>query len=130
MSGQAFDQLITFLPVADLDRSDAFYAGLLALEMVLDQGQCRIYRVASEAFIGVCHNAERAGHSDGVIVTLVTDEVDGMVGRLAAAGVAIEHQAAHNPRFDIYHAFVRDPDGNRIEIQQFRDPRWPRRSEV
>ena len=126
MTSPGFDQFVAFVSVADLDRADGFYRELLGLELVLDQGQCRIYRVAGEAFIGVCHSPEKAGETEGLIVTLVTDDVDGVHARLADAGVQVDHPPAYNPRFAIYHAFVRDPDGNRVEIQQFRDPRWPR----
>jgi catechol 2,3-dioxygenase-like lactoylglutathione lyase family enzyme len=126
MSRAPFDQLVTFLSVADLDAADAFYGSLLGLPLVLDQGACRIYRVAETSFLGVCHNPELAGASEGTIVTLVTDDVDAVHERLAAAAVTVDHLPAYNRRFDIYHCFVRDPDGHRIEIQQFRDPRWPR----
>ena len=112
--------------MADLDRAHAFYHGLLSLDMVLDQGQCRIYHVAAESFLGVCHNPDTAGDTDGLIITLVTDHVDDVFDDLLVADVDIDHPPAYNPRFDIYHAFVRDPDGNRVEIQQFRDPRSPR----
>lgn len=126
MSSPRFDQLVVFVSVADLERSHAFYAGLLGLEMVLDQGQCRIYRVAADAFLGVCHSPDVAGRTEGAIVTLVTDEVDAAYERAIDGGAVGVHPPAYNPRFDIYHAFLADPDGTRVEIQQFRDPSWPR----
>ncbi len=126
MSPRRFDQLVVFVSVADLERSHTFYAGLLGLEMILDQGQCRIYRVAADAFLGVCHNPDLAGDTHGVIVTLVTDDVDTVYERAVDGGAVAVHPPAYNPRFDIYHAFLTDPDGTRVEIQQFRDPRWPR----
>ena len=48
----SFDQQVTFLYVADLAVSSHFYQDLLGLALVLDQGACRIYRVAGEAYIG------------------------------------------------------------------------------
>jgi catechol 2,3-dioxygenase-like lactoylglutathione lyase family enzyme len=38
----SFSDLITFLPVRDLAAAHDFYAGALDLELVLDQGSCRI----------------------------------------------------------------------------------------
>ncbi len=122
----SFDQLVTFLYVADLDRAATFYSEVLGLDLALDQGQCRIYRVTPTAFVGICHGPERAGESDGVMVTLVTDDVDEAFARAAASGAAVDRSPGYNRRFDIYQAIVRDPDGNRIEIQQFRDPAWER----
>jgi len=49
----AFDQFVTFLYTRDLERSAAFYGELLGLPLVLDQGGCRIFRVARDGFLGV-----------------------------------------------------------------------------
>jgi catechol 2,3-dioxygenase-like lactoylglutathione lyase family enzyme len=116
-------EFITFLYVEDLERSDRFYSGLLGLPLVVDQGGCRVFRVAGEAYLGVC---ERPGRSqpDGLIVTLVSDDVDGWHRRLAAAGVLVEQAPADNDTYRLYHAFYRDPDGYLVEIQRFWDPDW------
>lgn len=117
------DAHITFLPVADLERSRTFYEGILGLELVVDQGACHIFRAADAGFVGTCIN-ERAAAAAGVIVTLVTVDVDGWCARIVAGGHPIERGPEHNDRFGIYHAFLRDPDGHVIEIQRFDDPDW------
>lgn len=118
------DRQITFLFVADLDRSTAFYEGVLGLELTLDQESCRIYRTAGSAFLGIC---ERPGSVSpgGMIVTFVTGDVDGWHRRITDAGWQAEKDPAENARFSIRHALYRDPDGHLVEIQMFRDPRWP-----
>jgi catechol 2,3-dioxygenase-like lactoylglutathione lyase family enzyme len=51
----SFDQQVTFLYVKDLERSERFYSEVLGLELVLNQGLARIYRVGSgNAFLGIC----------------------------------------------------------------------------
>ena len=117
------DAQITFLPSADLQRSRDFYEGVLSLELVTDQGTCHIYRVTNEAFVGVCIK-ETILSTDGVIITLVTDDVDEWCDRITAAGGQIDRGPDHNGQFGIYHAFLRDPDDNLLEIQRFDDPRW------
>jgi len=118
-----FDSQITFVYAADLARADAFYAGLLGLPLALDQGSCRIYRVTDTALLGVCQRAAVCP-SDSVILTLVTEDVDGWFARLQAAGVPVDTPPTMNQKYSIYHTFVRDPDGWRVEIQRFEDPRW------
>ena len=120
-----FDQQVTFLPVTDLERSTVFYRDTLGLPMVLDQGDCRIFRAAATSFVGVCerHDLPDPG---SVIVTLVTDDVDGRHQALASAGVVCERPPQLNETYNVYHAFYRDPDGFLIEIQRFLDPQWPR----
>ena len=121
-----FDQQVTFLYVTDLERSAAFYGDTLGLALVLDQGACRIYRVSADGFLAVCRcSGTRPSSPDGVIVTLVTADVDGWYERLAAKGVAFEGPPSANPKFNIYHCFLRDPDGYQLEIQRFDDPAWP-----
>lgn len=128
-----FDQQVTFLYVKDLDRSERFYGGTLGLELVLNQGLARIYRIgAGNAFLGICLSSavQQAPPADraplGVIVTFVTDDVDGAHAELIAAGVHFEKAPALNPTYNIYNCFFRDPDGYLLEIQKFLSPDWPR----
>ena len=119
MTDGAFESQITFLHVADLDRAAEFYEGVLGLELARDQGACRIYRVTPTAYVGLCDH--RLPEPGGIIVTLVTDDVDGWAGRVRAAGVEVDGPHV-NDRFAIRHCFVRDPDGHLLEIQRFDEP--------
>jgi catechol 2,3-dioxygenase-like lactoylglutathione lyase family enzyme len=117
------DALITFLPVADLERTHAFYNGVLGLPLALDQGSCRIYRVAGGGFVGFCAK-DGAGAVPGIIVTLVTDDVDAWHARVTEAGLETDGAPRLNPQYDIYHFYTTDPDGWAVEVQRFEDPRW------
>ena len=123
-----FDQQVTFLYTTDLDATSRFYKDILGLPLALDQGGCRIYRAAPNAFLGCCSHssAGRRDDTSGVVLTLVTDEVDRWYERLRARGVIFEQAPTHNPTYNIYHCFLRDPNGYLIEIQRFLDPAWPR----
>ncbi len=125
MPDSAFDQLVTFLYTADLVQTAAFYEQTLGLPLVLDQGACRIYRVRGDAFLGFCTRDDAPRNPQGVILTLVSQDVDGWYERLRSQGAAFEKPPAHNPKFNIYHCFLRDPNGYLIEIQTFLDPAWP-----
>ena len=122
-----FDQQVTFLYTRDLEASAAFYSETLGLPLALDQGGCRIFKTSPQSFLGVCRCSElRPSSPEGVIVTLVTDDVDGWHERLRAKGATIDAAPIENPEYNIFHFFLSDPDGYKIEIQSFRDPRWPR----
>jgi catechol 2,3-dioxygenase-like lactoylglutathione lyase family enzyme len=122
-----FDQQVTFLYTADLAATADFYENRLGLPLVLDQSACRIYRVAHNAFVGFCSHssAGSAASPTGVVLTLVTDDVDRWYERLQAQGVEFEKTPALNQEFNIYHCFLRDPNGYLLEIQRFLDPAWP-----
>lgn len=119
-----FEQSVCFFHCADLDATERFYRGALGLPLTLDQGACRIFQVSSDGFIGFCTHREPAA-TTGAIITLVTSEVEALCERLDAQGVHFEQGVTHNERFNITHAFLRDPDGYLVEIQRFDDPRWP-----
>lgn len=119
------DAMITFCYTPDLKASARFYEETLGLPLVLDQGGCRIYRTAEQGFLGFCGRSEAAA-PQGVILTLVTRDVDTWYQRLRKAGVQCEHAPRHNDGYGIYHFFFRDPSGYLIEIQRFDDPHWNR----
>ncbi len=122
MTGK-IDAHIVFLATRDLPATATFYEKTLGLALALDQGKCRIYQVAENAYLGFCTKPE-VHTTDNVIVTLVTRDVDGWYQRLQNLGATFEKQPSFNPDYQIYHCFLRDPNGYLIEIQRFEDPRW------
>ncbi len=125
MSALPIDSQITFLYADDLARSASFYEEALGLKLALDQGGCRIYRVTgSGAFIGVCLAADAPVEPASIIFTLVTPDVDLWYARICGLGWECEDAPRYNDVYDIYHFFVRDPSGYRIEIQRFPEADW------
>lgn len=118
------DHQITFLSVTDLEATHSFYNGVLGFPLALDQGPCRIYRAVGAAFVGFCERPS-AVSTEGVVLTIVTEDVDGWHERLTSAGVEHVKAPSYNAEFRIYQAFYRDPDGYMLEIQRFEDPAWP-----
>jgi catechol 2,3-dioxygenase-like lactoylglutathione lyase family enzyme len=129
MNHLSIDQQITFLYTRDLETTARFYEGVLGLPLVLDQGACRVYRVSGDGYLGFCQRAEMVEQPSGVIFTIVTDEVDEWYDLLCQRGVVFEKPPAVNPQYNIYHCFLRDPNGYLIEIQRFLDGAWNRQSE-
>jgi len=116
-------QLVTFIYISNLDASSRFYRDILGLKLALDQGSCRIYSVTQSAFIGLCTGKQIQDRS-GVILTLVSDDLQHWAEHLNQHGVAIEKPPTYNEKYNITHLFCRDPDGYLIEIQTFHDPAW------
>ena len=114
-------QQITFFPCRDIDSTHEFYTKVMGFEMVLDQGACRIYQTTETAFVGFCSSAEPIS-SAGVMLTVITEDVEGWAQSIAEKGWPIELQPRVNERFNILQCFVRDPDGHLLEIQRFLHP--------
>lgn len=127
MTRPSIEQQITFLYTRDLAGIARFYEEVMGLPLKLDQGTCRIYSVGRDAHIGFCQREDAPGQrsrqeAPPLILTLVTSEVDEWVRYLGEQGVEFEKPPAVNPKYNIYHCFLRDPDGNLIEIQSFLHP--------
>ena len=124
MNKLPIDQQITFLYTPNLAATAQFYEETLGLELALDQGSCRIYATSPHAYLGICERIAAEVDPAAVIFTLVTPDVDGWYTALKGKGVEFEKPPALNPQYQIYHCFLRDPNGYLIEIQRFEDPRW------
>lgn len=122
MSGDgAFDAFLPFLPVHDLAATRDFYARDLGLRPARDQGDCLIFH-AGGGYVGFCQREGALPRHDGLILTFVRDDVDGLYRRLRRLGVETEGGPRLHPNYGVYHFFARDPDGYRVEIQRFATP--------
>lgn len=113
---------IIFLPTHDLNATHQFYANLLQLSLIRDQGDCRIYRLSDAAYVGFCQRATLPQPPESVILTLLVEDVDELYAILTAQGAVSERTPQLNTTYRIYHAFLRDPNGYRLEIQRFLEP--------
>jgi catechol 2,3-dioxygenase-like lactoylglutathione lyase family enzyme len=120
----SINQQITFLYTPDLVKTSRFYEEVMGFVLALDQGTCRIYHTAPNAYLGICKRIDAEIDPGNVIFTLVTPDVDRWYEMLKNKGVRFEKPPALNPNYRIYHCFLRDPNGYLIEIQRFEDPRW------
>ena len=75
-----FDAWITFGYTQDLEATARFYEGVLGLPLAVDLGSCRFWKVRDGAYVGFCDRPQP--ERGGVMLTLVTDDVDGWQQRL------------------------------------------------
>jgi len=111
---------ITFLYTRDLTKTAHFYETVLELPLARDQGDCRIYQ-AGGGYVGFCQRMHTLETPHGVILTLVSNDVDAWYYRLCEKGVTFEKPPSLSPQYNIYHCFLHDPNGYLIEIQRFND---------
>lgn len=121
-SPDAIEGQITFLPTADLTTTDAFYAGVLGLRLVRDQGICRIYATAPGAYLGFCDRGDAVPSEHRVVLTLLVGDVKAAFDRAVANGATAVEAPAHSARFAALTGFVRDPNGYLVEFQRFDEP--------
>ena len=115
--------MITWLYVSDVAGSRQFYEQGLGLSLVLQQGDCCILSVTKTALLGLCERPPPR-QTPGLLLCFVTEDMDEQVASLVSAGATLEQAPKNNDTYGIYHAFLLDPDGHRLEVQHFHDPRW------
>ena len=119
-----FTEAITFLYTRDLETTARFYEDVLGLRAAVDQGDCLIYRVSAQAFLGFCQRENTPEEPQGVIFTFVSNDVDGWAAHLRSRQIPLEKHPTRYEKYGIYHLFFRDPNGYLLEIQSFEDPKW------
>ncbi len=110
------------LPVADADRSEAFYADSLGLPKLFRYGELVFFDCAGTRLM------LEGGHADvapaaGVCHYFMVDAIEREVADLAARGVAFErgpHLVAKMPDHELWMAFLRDPDGYLLALMEER----------
>lgn len=122
MTRPQLSQQITFLHANDLGATYHFYCDLLGLPLVRDQGTCLIFETVANAFLGFCQHIQPIAPGRKVILTLVSEDVDGWYEFLTSKGVPIANPPKANPDYKIYHFFLEDLNGYTIEIQKFDQP--------
>lgn len=108
------------LNVTDLDRADRFYGELLGLPRAdrplsfpglwYQVGEFQIHLIQSAA-VAPSGEAEKWGRNPHL--ALAVDDLAGVKARLQAAGCPLQPSASGRPAL-----FVRDPDGNIVELGQ------------
>ena len=119
-------KMITFIYVSDMIESKKFYEEIVGFPLRLDQETCRIVETSQEGggLLGYCAGGQNSSPADGLIITLVTTSVDEWYEYLSGCGVNIPEPPKLNQKYKVYHFFFTDPDGHKLEIQEFRDPAW------
>lgn len=111
---------ITFLYFRDLPRAMAFYERVLGLELAIDQGWSKIYRIAGQAHLGLVdetRGAQRAADPKPVQVCIRVPDVDAWHGWAESQGVTSLTAPKTSPALGIRAFMFDDPEGYQIEVQ-------------
>jgi catechol 2,3-dioxygenase-like lactoylglutathione lyase family enzyme len=117
------ESAITFYYYDDILAVAPFYEDVLGLELVLDQGLARIYRIAGNAYFGIVDGNK--GHlkhqlKSATLLTVVSEDVPAWHAKMKEAGVTGVSDILRGTYCE--HFFFEDPAGYAIEIQRFHNP--------
>ncbi len=108
---------IVFLSTRALDETVRFYTTRMGMDVWVEQEGCTILRKDGFA-LGFCQRDDADVCGILTFLCATDEEVDGRFEELEDVA---EGPPRVNERYRIYHFFLRDPEGRRIEVQRFLD---------
>jgi lactoylglutathione lyase len=111
---------VTFLYFRDLPRAMAFYERVLGLELAIDQGWSKIYRIAGQAHLGLVdetRGSHRAADPKPLQICIRVPDVDAWHGWAARQGVSGLTVPRDSDALRIRAFVFNDPAGHQIEVQ-------------
>ena len=116
---------ITFLYYRDLPAAMDFYERVMGLDLAIDQGWSKIYRICPGAHVGLVDETRgmhRAADEKPVQLCLRVSDVDAWYEYARDMGVANLSRLFENDALGIRAFVFDDPEGYQIEIQQATRP--------
>lgn len=111
-------KLITFLPTTDLETTTRFYQVNFDLALFMDQGDCKIFKICENAYLGFCQR-EFEIIKGKILLTFIVEDVEKMHKYYSEKPNLIVSNITRNEKYNIIHFFITDPNGYLIEIQRF-----------
>ena len=116
---------ITFFYYRDLPRAMRFYEDILGLPLAIDQGWCKIYRIAPGAHVGLVDEAKGMNKwtaDKPVQLCIRVPDVDGWYAYAQAQKLDALSDLFVNDGIGIRAFVFNDPEGYQIEIQSATRP--------
>jgi lactoylglutathione lyase len=115
---------ITFLYYRNLARAAEFYEEIMGLTLSVDQGTCRIYEITHGSYIGLVdgeHGTHKPSRDKPVILSFVSDDVDGWHDHLVRNGITIFRPLKTHAGIGVRGFMALDPEGYTLEFETFTD---------
>ncbi|MBN1221673.1 MAG: VOC family protein [Candidatus Aminicenantes bacterium] len=115
---------LVFFYYKDLEAAQRFYREVLGLEMVLDYGFAKLFRISQTSYIGLVEESKGMHSSDEpktVTLSFVTEQVDGWYEYLVGQGVEMRGPIKDATRHPTRGFVAYDPGGYYLEFERFLD---------
>jgi len=114
-----YSSAVTFLYYEDFSYGIDFMENSLQLDLVMDQGFARVYKVNEKAFLGIVEKKDSTEVSGSTLFSLSTTNVEGEYKRVKDLKVYNLTEIKHFESIPLKSFFFDDAEGHKFEIQQF-----------
>ena len=115
---------LVFFYYKNLEAAQRFYEDVIGLEMVLDYGFAKLYRISPTSYIGLVDEQKGMHSSDEpktVTLSFVTEEIDEWYHYLVEQGVEMRGPLKDATRHPTRGFVAYDPEGYFLEFERFLD---------
>ena len=118
---------IVFLPCSDIQKTDAFYGGILGLPLVQKQGPSLSIYDTGYGYFGFCRYADGRqplSGPKGVCLSINLADNEAVLARFEELKdlCTVYRAPQMHPVFPVYSFFLQDPDGYLVEYQKIVQP--------
>ncbi len=117
-------RIVANIATADIEAADAFYRGILGLDVVMDHGWLRTYGAASKMTVQVSFASQGGSDTPVPELSIEVDDLAEVLRRVEASGTPIEYGPVSEP-WGVRRFYVRDPLGKLLNILQHESPGAP-----
>jgi lactoylglutathione lyase len=110
-------RIVANIETHDFDAADAFYRGVLGLDVVMDHGWLRTYASTSRMTVQVSFATQGGSDTSVPHLSIEVDDLSEALQRVKRSGVPIEYGPVTEP-WGVRRFFVRDPLGKLVNILQ------------
>lgn len=110
-------RIVANIAAADVGAADAFYRGVLGLDLVMDHGWLRTYASASKMMTQVSFASQGGSDTPVPELSIEVDDLMEALRRVTDAGIPIEYGPVSEP-WGVRRFYVRDPLGKLVNILQ------------
>lgn len=111
----AVKRVVANIATPDPSRAAAFYTGLLDMPVVMDHGWIVTHGGHGNALAQISFASEGGGGAPVPDLSIEVDDLQQVLDRMHAAGIALEYGPADEP-WGVRRFFVRDPFGRLLNI--------------
>jgi len=117
-------RIVANIETTDVKAADAFYRGVLGLDLVMDHGWLRTYASASQMTVQVSFASQGGSDTPVPELSIEVDDLAEALRRVKDAGTPIEYGPVSEP-WGVRRFYVLDPLGKLVNILQHEPSRAP-----
>ena len=110
-------RIVADIETSDVQKADAFYTGVLGLDLATDHGWICTYASNAKMTVQISFASEGGSGTPVPALSIEVDDLDEALRRVKEAGIPIEYGPTNEP-WGVRRFYVRDPLGKLINILQ------------